>query len=106
MPGTYCGTAGNAALTVSSAALVTFSPGTYVLNGGGVANAGAPASVGLNLTGSALVSGQGVTFYLYNGASFNIAGFGITLKAPVASSPTFPGILIYQDRSEIGRAHV
>jgi hypothetical protein len=66
----------------------------------GGANVAAPASGGLYITGSALVNGTGVTFYLYNGASINISGYGITLKAPVASSPTFPGILIYQDRSD------
>jgi hypothetical protein len=105
-PGNYCGTftggVAHAAITVNSAALVTFNPGLYLINGGGSTNTTAPASGGLSLTGSALVSGQGVTFYLYNGASFNIGGYGITLQAPAGNSTTaaFPGVLIYQDRAD------
>jgi hypothetical protein len=107
-PGNYCGTytggTAHAAITINSAAAVTFASGTYIINGGGATNATAPAAGGLNLTGSALVStaAGGATFYLYNGATVNINGFGITLQAPPGSSTTaaFPGILFYQDRSD------
>ena len=113
-PGNYCGTtvAGvhNAAITVTSAALVTFAPGLYNINGGlSLGNVGAPASGGLNLTGSAFVSGQGVTFYLYNGASFNVAGTGIQLTAPGPNAAAgIPGVLFYQERGsafDAGRLH-
>lgn len=108
-PGNYCGTffggVPHAAISVTGPG-VSFQPGTYKLNGGSIANAAAPASGGLYISGAtAGVTGTGVTFYLYNGASFKISGFGTKLTAPGPAGP-FPGILIYQDRSDASPASI
>jgi Flp pilus assembly protein TadG len=102
-PGTYCGTGGNPAIKLSgpNGALVTFNPGTYVINGGGVATGG------LLIQNTAFVTGTGVTFYFTNSASFNINGFGITLKAPgPAAAVGIPGVLFFQDRTNFSPATV
>jgi hypothetical protein len=113
-PGTYCGSVVGGvsypAINLASAPhALTFAPGTYVIDGGGVANAGAAASGGLNVSGSSGLTANGVTFYLRNGASFNIAPnlagsfAGVTLTAP--SSGTYSGILFYQDRADTSPAY-
>ncbi len=87
-PGTYCG-----GITISgSVQNIIFSPGEYILVGGG-----------LSVNGSANVSGSGVTFFdTYPGTQSNkygpisITGTGtVTLSAP--TSGTDKGLLFYQD---------
>jgi Putative Flp pilus-assembly TadE/G-like len=89
-PGTY-----NGGLTVprrrGGVVNYTFNPGIYVLNGGA-----------LQCNGNGM-TGNGVMFYLENGATFNCAGTpAVTLTAPTASNcpscpSQFDGVLIYQD---------
>jgi Flp pilus assembly protein TadG len=85
-PDVYCG-----GITVSGGAHVTFNPGQYILNGGG-----------LNVSGNSIVSGAGVFFYNTSyGYSFGpiiiSGGTGVTLTAP--ASGTYQGILFFQDRT-------
>ncbi len=102
-PGNYCASAtGAPAITIATTG-VTFSPGTYIINGEGFATGGLKINA---LTTNAAVTGTGVTFYFYNGATFAISGpgsifsaNGITLTAPGPSS-TYAGILFYQDRAD------
>jgi Putative Flp pilus-assembly TadE/G-like len=86
-PGVYCG-----GINISGGSTnVTFSPGTYIINGGG-----------LSVTGGANVQGDGVTFYL-TGTSSSYKGVSIAggsnsfLSAP--DTGTYAGILFFQDRS-------
>lgn len=95
-PGLYCG---GIAINASGTT-VTFNPGTYVIDGGG-----------LTIVSGATVNGSGVTFYLtgvnksdsnprsYSGV--NIAGGAtVNLSAPCSSaSAGIPGMLFFQDRS-------
>lgn len=76
-------------LTISAGSgTVTLNPGIYVINGK------------LSFTGSAAVTGTGVTFYLpSNGDQISMTESGaVTLSAP--TSGTYNGILFYQDRSD------
>ena len=76
-------------LTISAGSgTVTLNPGIYVINGK------------LSFTGSAAVTGTGVTFYLpSNGDQLSMTESGpVTLSAP--TSGTYNGILFYQDRSD------
>lgn len=85
--GTYCG-----GITVSNGVTgVTFGPGNYIINGGG-----------LTFGGGITTSGAGVMFYLTGTnatyASVTIAnGVNVTFSAP--TSGTYEGILFYQNRS-------
>jgi hypothetical protein len=86
-PGTYCG---GIAVT-NGATNVTFSPGNYIINGGG-----------LTFGGGATASGSGVMFYLTGTnatyASVTIAnGVTVTLSGP--TSGPYMGVLFFQDRS-------
>jgi hypothetical protein len=86
-PGTYCG---GIAVT-NGATNVTFSPGNYIINGGG-----------LTFGGGATASGSGVMFYLTGTnatyASVTIAnGVSVTLSGP--TSGPYMGVLFFQDRS-------
>jgi Putative Flp pilus-assembly TadE/G-like len=85
--GVYCG-----GINISGGSTdVTFSPGTYIINGGG-----------MNISGGANVHANGVTFYL-TGTSSSFKGVSITggsnsqLIAP--STGTYASILFFQDRS-------
>lgn len=77
-------------LTISAggSGTVTLNPGIYVINGN------------LSLTGSAPVSGTGVTFYFPSaGDQAKVTGSGaLTLTAP--TSGTYNGILFYQNPSD------
>ena len=76
-------------LTISAGSgTVTLNPGIYVINGK------------LSLTGSATVTGTGVTFYLpSNGDQISMTESGpVTLSAP--TSGTYNGILFFQGRSD------
>jgi len=93
--GLYCG-----GLKLNAGANVTFNPGTYVINGGG-----------LTVVGGATVSGTGVTFFLTgknksssapdNYGGVNIAsGATVNLSAPCSSgSGGIEGMLFFQDRA-------
>ena len=87
-PGVYCGgidiSGGNSA--------VTFLPGLYVLNGGG-----------LSVSGGGTINGSGVTFYNTGSAGYAYKALGISggtmgmLAAP--TSGPMEAILFFQDRS-------
>ena len=84
--GTYCGGiyVGNGNTNI------TFSPGIYVINGGGIS---------LNST---TVTANGVMFYLTGtNATYQPAaiGNGVTVDMSAATSGTYQGILFFQDRS-------
>ncbi|MGH7913076.1 MAG: pilus assembly protein TadG-related protein, partial [Candidatus Binataceae bacterium] len=95
-PGTFCG-----GIKINAGSTVTFSPGLYIIDGGG-----------LQIVGGATVSGTGVTFYLTgvnnnNGNKKSYGGVDIASTATVnLSSPCdssgggIPGMLFFQDRSE------
>ena len=83
--GVYCG-----GIQISGGPAVTFNSGLYILDGGG-----------FQVSGSATLSGTGVTFYntydsnnSYAGVSLNGSG-QVNLSAP--TSGAYEGILFYQD---------
>ena len=83
-PGTYCD-----GIELTGTGDVTFSPGPYIVTGGGIQFSGA----------SGLVSGSGVTFY--NNGTTAISDTGaqtISLTAP--TSGTYAGILFFQDAAD------
>jgi hypothetical protein len=94
-PGTFCG-----GIKIDAGATVTFNPGLYIIDGGG-----------LTINVVATVSGAGVTFYLTgaNKASAspqNYAGVTINSTATVnfgspctSSGGSIAGMLFFQDRS-------
>jgi Flp pilus assembly protein TadG len=92
-PGVYCG-----GLKISAGSTITFNPGTYVLNGGGLMVSSS------NLT----INGAGVTFYnTSNGYSFGsivITG-GATVNLSAPTSGTYKGVLFYQDRGIVTSAN-
>jgi hypothetical protein len=92
-PGTYCG------ISINTTGTVTFSPGVYVITGGG------------NLTISAgnVSSTGGVTFYLNGTSQVQITGGTVSLSAPTSgtyASGTYPGILFFQDPADTAAATV
>ena len=86
-PGTYFG-----GIQITGNANVTFSPGTYILAGGG-----------LTVTGNSALKGTGVTFYNTSATGYAYAPIDLTgnetanLSAP--TSGTFEGFLFFQDPS-------
>lgn len=81
-PGVYC-----TALSGNN----TLSAGTYILKGG------------VNMTGTAALTGTGVTLYLTNNSSITLKGNAtINLSAP--TSGTYNDIVIFQDRSDSASA--
>lgn len=94
-PGYFCG-----GIHIASGSTVNFSPGLYIIDGGG-----------MQIDGGATVSGSGVTFFLTgqntsNGSPNAYAGVNIqsnanvTLSAPCSSSNgSIAGMLFFQDRS-------
>lgn len=91
-PGVYCG-----GIKVSAQAVLNFSPGTYILNGGG-----------LDITSNqATLNGSGVFFYnTANGFAFNpitiASGASVNFTAP--TSGTYKGVMMFQDRSILSSA--
>jgi hypothetical protein len=84
-PGVYCG-----GISLHNGAVTTFSPGQYIVNGGGLSIAGGTttgSNVMLYLTGTNTTYGSVI---ISNGAS-------VTLSAQ--SSGPYLGLLFYQDRS-------
>ena len=85
-PGTYCN-----GITISNGATATFNPGTYIINGGGIA-----------LIGGSTITGSGVMFYLTGtnatyGSVTMSNGVHVTLSAQ--TSGPYLGLLFFQDRS-------
>lgn len=87
-PGVYCG-----GINISGGSTnVTFSPGTYIINGGG-----------MSISGGANVQANGVTFYITAPSQSSFKGVSITggsnssLIAP--STGPYAAILFFQDRS-------
>jgi hypothetical protein len=85
-PGVYCD-----GIDISGGVTVTFSPGLYVLNGGG-----------LSVSGNSTLLGTGVTFYNTAAGGYSYKPIGISggtigsLTAP--TSGPLEGILFFQDR--------
>jgi hypothetical protein len=82
-------------LTISSAAVVTFAPGTYVIKDGP-----------LNVSGASSVNGTDVGFFLTGaGAVLNFAGTSIVNLSGAETGP-LAGLLFYADRNQPdGTAH-
>jgi hypothetical protein len=89
-PGVYCG-----GINIGNVADVTFNPGVYILDGGGM-NIGGSGGV-------SAVTGSGVTFYstgtnaTYTGITITNGVQSLTLSAPTSGS--MAGLLYYQDPS-------
>ena len=86
-PGVYCN-----GISITSGASVTFQPGVYILNGGG-----------LSVNGNSTIQGSGVTFYntargKYVYAAVNLTGGTLGFLNAPTSGPT-GGILFFQDRT-------
>lgn len=87
-PGNYCN-----GIQIATTAAVTFSPGLYVLKGGGLTN-----------VPNSRITGTGVTIYNTAGEGFaygpvNIAAGGTTISLSAPTSGNLKGILFFQDRS-------
>jgi len=91
-PGTYCN-----GISIGSGASVTFQPGVYILNGGG-----------LSVSGNSTIQGTGVTFYntaqgKYSYGPVNLTGGTLGFLYAPTSGPT-EGILFFQDRTIIPKS--
>jgi Flp pilus assembly protein TadG len=82
-PGCYSG------LSLSSSAALSLSPGVYVVNGN------------FSITGSASMSGSGITFYVTG--TTKLAGSG-TLNISAPTSGTYNGIIYFQSRTDSNSA--
>jgi Flp pilus assembly protein TadG len=86
-PGVYCN-----GIQITSGALATFQPGTYIIVGGG-----------FSVTGNSTVQGTGVTFYLTASSKYSYGALSIGggtlgfLNAP--TSGPMEGMLFFQDRT-------
>jgi hypothetical protein len=92
-PGVYCG-----GITVSNGMGAYFSPGMYVINGGGVTlNGSSTYCVG---TGTCSTANGGVVFYL-TGTDANYQGFvvgnGSTANLSAPTTGDLEGLLVYSD---------
>ncbi len=74
-------------VNLGSQSSATFAPGTYVVEGS------------ITLAGQASLSGTGVTLYITNGGSINIAG-GATVDMTAPDSGAYQGVLFFQDRND------
>ena len=86
-PGVYCG-----GIAITSGAVVTFQPGVYILDGGG-----------LSVGGQSTIQGTGVTFYntaggKYSYAPVSMAGGTLGFLSAPTSGP-MEGMLFFQDRT-------
>lgn len=85
-PGVYC-----RGIEISQQSNVTFTPGIYILNGGG-----------LQVSGGATLAGSGVMFYNtsrgYAFGPISISG-GTNLNLSAPDSGAYKGVLFYQDRN-------
>lgn len=90
-PGVYCGTGGNAAITINNGNSAIFDAGMYVINGGGVSIQSG--------TGN---SGSNVVFYL-TGTNANFGGVnfanGTTVSFSAPTTGDLADILVYADRT-------
>jgi len=91
-PGTYCG-----GIDISGSGNITFTTGTYIINGTD------SSGNSFDYTGSGNLGGANVMFFItgqntYTAGPLNVAGSGnLTFSAP--SSGSYEGILFYQDRN-------
>jgi hypothetical protein len=85
VPGTYCN-----GITISGSNNVTFNPGVYIIKGGG-----------LDVSGSSVLNGTGVTFFLTQGNGYSYGPLSVSgsVQMNLAASTSGPyfGILFYQD---------
>jgi hypothetical protein len=120
--GTYTITAGcYNGITISGSSIVTFSGGNYTINtltieGASnvtfdaglytITNSAGTANTGLNITGSSIVNGTGVTFYLTDGAGVDLTtgAYNVTLSAP--TSGTWNGILFFENPADTAQFNV
>lgn len=86
-PGVYCN-----GITITGTSNVTFSPGTYILNGGGFTS----SSSGTTLTGNGVFFYNTSNGYTYKPVTLS-GGTSVTLSPE--TSGTYQGILFFQDRS-------
>lgn len=91
-PGTYCG-----GIKISGSGNITFTTGTYILNG---TDAGGKS---FDYTGSGNISGTNVMFFItgqggYTAGPLNISGSGNETFSAL-NSGTYMGVLFYQDRN-------
>ena len=90
-PGVYCGTGGNAAITINNGNSAIFNSGMYVINGGGVSIQSG--------TGN---SGSSVVFYLTGtNSTFGGVNFanGTTVNFTAPSTGDLADVLVYGDRA-------
>jgi hypothetical protein len=73
-------------ISITGNGTVTFSPGTYIINGAG----------GFSCSGTPTITGTGVFFYFTGQATYNCQG-NDTANLTAPSSGTYQGILLYQD---------
>jgi hypothetical protein len=86
-PGVYCG-----GIKITGTSTVTFSAGTYILNGGGISISG----------GNTNVTGNGVFFYnTSSGYSYGpvLLEGGTSTTLTAQTSGTYQGILFFNDRN-------
>ena len=86
-PGVYCN-----GIAITAGASVTFQPGVYILNGGG-----------LSVSGNSTIQGTGVTFYntargKYTYGAVTLAGGTLGFLSAPTSGP-MEGMLFFQDRT-------
>src|SRR2546422_9802671 len=91
-PGTYCN-----GISIGSGASVTFQPGVYILNGGGLSG-----------SGNSTIQGTGGTFYntaqgKYSYGPVTLTGGTLGFLSAPTSGPT-EGILFFQDRTIIPKS--
>lgn len=79
-PGTYCG------MSFSSSAQITMSPGTYILTGQ------------LNVSGSAILNGTGVTLVFISNANAQFTGTSRVMLTAPTTGPT-AGMVFFGDRA-------
>jgi hypothetical protein len=90
-PGTY------SSISIGPAT-VTFNPGLYIIDC--AAGCNVSSNPGLQVSANSIVQGNGVTFYLTNGATVGMTGEPtVQLTAP-DNSGQYPGILFYQDPAD------
>jgi len=86
-PGVYCG-----GISITGQANVTFNPGTYILNGGGLSAT----------SNNTVINGTGVSFYNtsagYSFAPISMTG-GTSLNLTAPTTGDYQGILFFQDRN-------
>lgn len=84
-PGVICG-----GLSLGSSSVITLAPGVHIIK------------AGINLTGSSVITGAGVTIYLVSGGISASGSSKFTISAP--TSGTWQGVAIFQARDNASTA--